>query len=268
MDRSPALLLNTPAIELWPARLLRARSNADARLLARARWVLRRKGDGRYLAAVLCTGVHSMVTHLPGEPGAQVALDALVALPQRGGRSPLEDVDLPVDGLHARLQRLGLDADSYARASHLVLEAEPALLHPAGRDRFGRPVWLRRAAAQAWQRMRVTAQREGIALDAISGYRSHDYQLGIFQRKLARGQTVQEILTVNAAPGFSEHHTGLALDIGTPGDPPAEERFEQTGAFAWLQDNAGAHGFRLSYPRDNPHGIVYEPWHWRWHAGG
>jgi len=267
MDRSPALLLNTPAIELWPARLLRARSNADARLLARAHWVLRRKRDGRYLAAVLPSGVHSLVTHLPREPGVEGALDALDTVPRHGGRSTLEDVDLALDGLHARLQRLGLDVDDYARASGLALEAEPALLHAAGRDRFGRPVWLRRDAAQAWRRIRAAAQRQGIALDAISGYRSHDYQLGIFERKLARGQTVSGILTVNAAPGFSEHHTGLALDIGTPGDPPAEEGFEQTRAFAWLQDNAGAHGFRLSYPRENPHGIVYEPWHWRWHAG-
>ena len=68
---------------------------------------------------------------------------------------------------------------------------------------------------------------------------------------------------VNAAPGFSEHHSGLALDIGTQDEPPAEESFERTAAFAWLRDHAGEHGFVMSYPRDNPHGIVYEPWHWR-----
>ena len=93
---------------------------------------------------------------------------------------------------------------------------------------------------------------------------SHDYQLGIFERKLARGLTVEEILKVNAAPGYSEHHGGRALDIGTPDEPPAEESFEKTAAFAWLQRNADGHGFVLSYPRDNPHGIVYEPWHWCW----
>ncbi|RBC14748.1 D-alanyl-D-alanine carboxypeptidase family protein, partial [Xanthomonas oryzae pv. oryzae] len=57
-----------------------------------------------------------------------------------------------------------------------------------------------------------------------------------------------------------------ALDIGTPGEPPAEESFATTPAFAWLRNNANAFGYRLSYPRDNPHGIVYEPWHWRWSA--
>ena len=82
--------------------------------------------------------------------------------------------------------------------------------------------------------MRSVAGSEGVVLEAISGYRSHHYQLGIFERKLARGQTVEQILTVNAAPGYSEHHSGNALDIGTPGEAPAEESFEKTAAFAWL----------------------------------
>ena len=45
-------------------------------------------------------------------------------------------------------------------------------------------------------------------------------------------------------------------------EPPAEESFEATDAFAWLTGNAGDFGFQMSYPRDNPHGITYEPWHW------
>ena len=133
----------------------------------------------------------------------------------------------------------------------------------AGFDRYRRPLWLRADAARAWLAMQAAALGEGIVLEAISGYRSHDYQLGIFERKLARGLHVDEILNVNAAPGYSEHHSGLALDIGTPGEPPAEESFEATQAFDWLSRHAAAHGFVMSYPRDNPHGIVYEPWHWR-----
>ena len=114
--------------------------------------------------------------------------------------------------------------------------------------------------------MQRAASTDGVALEAISGYRSHAYQLGIFERKLARGQTVPEILNVNAAPGYSEHHSGNALDIGTTDEPPAEESFERTPAFAWLRARAGDFGFVMSYPRDNPHGIVYEPWHWYYAA--
>jgi D-alanyl-D-alanine carboxypeptidase len=76
--------------------------------------------------------------------------------------------------------------------------------------------------------------------------------------------SLADILQVNAAPGFSEHHSGRAIDIGAPGEPAAEPSFERTPAFNWLMQFAPAHGFRLSYPRNNPHGIAYEPWHWYW----
>ncbi|MBW8824153.1 MAG: D-alanyl-D-alanine carboxypeptidase family protein, partial [Xanthomonadales bacterium] len=171
---------------------------------------------------------------------------------------------LPMHGLERRLHALGLDADDYAQRTGLMQIPEPSRLALAGFDRYRRPLWLGDGAGRAWNRMRAAASADGIVLDAISGYRSHAYQMGIFARKRARGLGVDEILAVNAAPGFSEHHSGDALDIGSDGEPPAEESFEHTAAFRWLSDHAGDFGFRLSYPRDNPHGIVYEPWHWRW----
>ncbi|MFT4179525.1 MAG: D-alanyl-D-alanine carboxypeptidase family protein [Thermomonas sp.] len=253
-------LFNTPEIELWPGGLLRARSNADARTLSRARRVLRRKRDGLYLAAELPEGLQPLVPQLAHEPGLDDALDALEAVIPRAGIT--QTGELPLHRLHERLDALGIDADDYAEQTGLALVAEPDRLAFAGFDRWRRALWLHIDAARAWLRMREAASRDGIVLDAISGYRSHDYQLGIFERKLARGQTVEQILAVNAAPGFSEHHGGCTLDIGTPGEPPAEESFETTSAFAWLQTHAGEHGFTMSYPRDNPHGIVYEPWHW------
>ena len=257
----PRTLFNTPDIELWPAWLLRARSNADARVLSRSSLLLRRKRDGAYLAAVLPEGLMPLRPRLSREPGLDEALDLLDALPPQAGADP---APLPLHRLDERLQALGLDADGYAASSGLGLVAEPAALALAGFDRYRRPLWLVPRAARAWQRMREAAAREAVALEAISGYRSHDYQLGIFERKRARGLELPRILEVNAAPGFSEHHAGDALDIGTPGEPPAEESFERTAAFGWLRRNAAAWGFSMSYPRDNPHGIVFEPWHWRY----
>lgn len=166
--------------------------------------------------------------------------------------------------MRQRLATLGLD-ERYAEASGLALVAEPTTLAFAGRDRYRRPLWLTDGAARAWHSLRRAAARDSIVLDAISGYRSHAYQLGIFERKFARGLALEQILAVNAAPGYSEHHSGDALDIGAPGEPPAEESFEHTPAFAWLRAHAADFGFAMSYPRDNPHGIVYEPWHWRFH---
>lgn len=268
MRGPPTILINTAEIELWPASRLRARSNRDARILARAGYVLRRKRDGRYLAAALPEGPLSerMVAIDPHWQRAAGLAEALRALSAAGrGNAPNRPpAPLPLARLRERLNTLGLDAEDYARRTGLPLTAEPSWLADAGRDRYRRPLWLHPGAARAWAALRSHAAREDVMLEAISGYRSHDYQLGIFERKFARGLTLEQILAVNAAPGYSEHHSGRALDIGTPGEPPAEESFERTPAFAWLRAHAGEFGFRLSYPRDNPHGIVYEPWHWYW----
>lgn len=262
----PRVLHNTAEVELWPAWLLRARANADARLLSRASHVLRRKRDGRYLAALLREGMMPLLPRWTREPGIDAALDTLDALPAHG-RAGVERVGtLPLARLHDRLDALGLDEDGYAERTGLSLVPEPDWLALAGFDRYRRPLWLHADAARGWMHMREAALRDDVVLEAISGYRSHDYQLGIFERKLGRGLTIDQILAVNAAPGFSEHHSGRALDIGAPGEPPAEESFDATTAFAWLRDNAGGFGFVMSYPRDNPHGIVYEPWHWRYGA--
>ena len=113
--------------------------------------------------------------------------------------------------------------------------------------------------------MRDAASTNDVDLQVVSAFRSADYQLGIIERKLARGQSVAEILHVSAAPGYSEHHSGRALDLTTPGFVALEEEFETSSAFAWLRANAGRFGFTLSYPRGNPHAIAYEPWHWCWH---
>ena len=249
-------LINGASLDAIPAVLARARGNATARLLAGADWLLRRKSDGRYLALRRGDSLqplwrNALTRTMDAELAALVEADA-------AGESPR-----PLQGLLRRLHELGLDEDDYTERTGLELVPEPATLAYAGRDRYRRPLWLLGAAASAWQAMRASALREGVALEAISGYRSHDYQLGIFRRKLARGQTVEEILRVNAAPGFSEHHGGHVLDISTPGEPAAEESFEATPAFRWLQEHAGDFGFEMSYPRGNPHGIDYEPWHWR-----
>lgn len=259
MRRLVRTLINTPEIELWPGGLLRARGNADARALARALRVLRRKRDGGCLAALLPEGLLPLVPRLMCEAGIEAALDALDSPAPRGGADA--PAELPLDRLRERLHTLGLDED-YGERTGLPLVAEPTALAFAGHDCFRRPLWLLAPAARAWATMRAAALADDVVLEAISGYRSHAYQLGIFERKLARGLRVDEILTVNAAPGYSEHHSGRALDIGTPGEPPTEESFEHTPAFAWLAGHATGHGFTMSYPRDNPYGIVYEPWHW------
>lgn len=266
MRDAPALLVNTPAVELWPATLCRAKANEHARAIALATTVMRRKRDGRLLAAVGHDGLTPLLPMLWREPGLEEAIDALALLGMRAPAATRATREvLPADAVHADNATMGL-ADDYQTMSGLPFHAEPRVLHFAGRDRWCRVLWLLAPTARAWRAMRAAAHRDGVALEAISGYRSHAYQRSIFERKFARGQALAEVLRVNAAPGHSEHHSGRALDIGTPGDPAAEEDFELTPAFGWLARNAERFGFRLSYPRGNPHGITYEPWHWCWQA--
>jgi D-alanyl-D-alanine carboxypeptidase len=163
--------------------------------------------------------------------------------------------------------RLGIPADYAARARRRI--------HPeAGRLVFigralddGKILRLAPRAAAAWRRMQAAAARDGITLLPLSAFRSVARQTAIIRRKLARGQTIETILRVSAVPGCSEHHTGRALDLGTPGHLGLEESFARTAAFRWLRGNAAHFGFQLSYPRGNRHGISYEPWHWCWQAG-
>lgn len=159
---------------------------------------------------------------------------------------------------------LGIPRD-YGRERYLRRVREPAQLAFAGFDIHGRPQWLQPRAARAWLALRHAAAADQIELQLVSAFRSVEYQLGILRRKRERGIAMDEILRVSAAPGYSEHHSGRALDLTTPGFTALEEEFERSPAFIWLQRHAAHFDFALSFPRGNRHGIAYEPWHWCWH---
>jgi zinc D-Ala-D-Ala carboxypeptidase len=162
-------------------------------------------------------------------------------------------------------EELGIPPD-YSLRRRLVVQPEAEELVSIGHDESGRECRLTPAAARAWRAMTARAREYDVELLALSGYRSVERQVEIIRGKLALGQGIAEVLHTMAAPGYSEHHTGRALDIGTPGDLPLEESFAETKAFSWLERYAENFGFSLSYPRGNIHGFIYEPWHWCWRA--
>lgn len=166
--------------------------------------------------------------------------------------------------LIARSRALGIPRH-YGRERSLRQVAEARTLAFIGFDISQRAQWLQPDAARAWLAMRRAAAINLVELHVVSAFRSVEYQVGLIERKLARGLAMDEILAVSAAPGYSEHHSGRALDITTPGFAALEEEFERSSAFGWLVHNAATFGFALSFPRGNPHRIAYEPWHWCWH---
>lgn len=167
-----------------------------------------------------------------------------------------------LDKSHQRIhQDLGIPAD-YGREDQLPYYAEATELIEIGPNLVGRMQSLAPEAAVRWQQMVEVASAAGIRLLIVSGFRSFDYQAQLIRNKLNDGQSIEDILMVNAAPGFSQHHTGRAVDIATPGSRPLTEEFEESDGFAWLQESAADFGFSMTYPRDNRFGFVYEPWHW------
>jgi len=157
---------------------------------------------------------------------------------------------------------LGIPAD-YGSRRHMPLQREARRLvsiGPAADD--GKLVRLTPRAAKAWKRMVAAAAEDRVVILPLSGFRSVARQAKIIREKRAAGQSLVSILQLVAAPGCSEHHTGRALDVGTPGHSGLDEEFAKTKAYRWLKRRGGEFGFRLSYPRRNRHGIGYEPWHW------
>ncbi len=162
-------------------------------------------------------------------------------------------------------QQLGIAAEVLQYKALCVFD-EAAELVEAEIAADGRIWQLTPAAAQAWWAMQAAALADGIELQIASAYRASSRQVELIQKKLDAGIGIDDILQVLAPPGCSEHHTGRAVDIFTPGGPVVTEEFETTTAFAWLSRHASEFGFTLSFPRDNQYGYVYEPWHWCFHS--
>ncbi len=126
---------------------------------------------------------------------------------------------------------------------------------------------LRTAAAQKFMAMVANAQSAGVVLLPLSGYRSiQDQNYLFFDVKAERGQVTTERAQVSAPPGYSEHHTGYAIDIGDGSQPDTNLKpsFENSAAFRWLAANAAYYSYELSFPAHNQQGVSYEPWHWRY----
>jgi zinc D-Ala-D-Ala carboxypeptidase len=157
------------------------------------------------------------------------------------------DLGIPID--YGRDPR----RPGYAEAQELE-DVEPNIL--------GRMQRLVPETARAWRQMKTAALADGIELLLVSGFRSVSYQVELIRKKLAAGQDIEAILKVNAAPGFSEHHSGRAVDVATPGTRPLTEEFESSAAFGWLTGNARRFDFTMPYVRNNAFGFAFEPWHW------
>jgi len=119
-----------------------------------------------------------------------------------------------------------------------------------------------KSLAKAFEKMKNDASKDGLKLEIVSGFRSIEYQKTIFPCKFKSADPTEEEfiarLKYSAPAGFSEHHTGLAIDINS-----LEEDFADTKEYEWLLHHACDFGFEMSFPKNNEQGLGFEPWHWR-----
>ncbi|MBE3570896.1 MAG: M15 family metallopeptidase [Bacillales bacterium] len=144
------------------------------------------------------------------------------------------------------------------------------LIRPAVRFSFGdekiEKSLMRKEAAKALEKMFAAAAKDGVYLYAVSGYRSYNRQVAVFNNEMANSGKEKANQAV-ATPGQSEHQTGLAMDIsGKSVRFLLTESFENTKEGQWLAKHAYEYGYILRYPKGKEEitGYKYEPWHFRY----
>ncbi|MEE1043605.1 MAG: D-alanyl-D-alanine carboxypeptidase family protein [Clostridia bacterium] len=124
----------------------------------------------------------------------------------------------------------------------------------------GKQYLLSAVAYEKYVQMADDAKKDGLTMKVVSAYRTEDYQKNLYNNKV---RTTGKVNADNysARPGFSEHQTGLAVDISS-----TKGVFEYTPEFKWLQKHAHEYGYILRYPKGKEWitGYSYEPWHYRY----
>ncbi len=138
---------------------------------------------------------------------------------------------------------------------------------PPTRDIFSENIYMRPEAAHALEALFAGASRDGITLYATSGFRSYGVQQSIYNRKVqSMGETAANRIV--AKPGYSEHQTGLAMDVEgeSTRDVGLVEAFGESPEGIWLAAHCHEYGFIIRYPKDKTDitGYAYEPWHVRY----
>ena len=128
---------------------------------------------------------------------------------------------------------------------------------------YGENQMLTKETFNAFLNMFNAAKKEGLTLIINSSYRSYEEQDEVYNDyKSSRGEEYADKIAARA--GFSEHQTGMAVDIQTYGSTGAT--FEEFDEFKWLSENAYKYGFILRYPKGKEYitGYEYESWHYRY----
>ena len=212
---------------------------------------------------------------------ASATLTACTEQPSEPPAEPVETLDYQID-MTPYENAVNTTAGAYLKLANkqhpLGREHAPTPLSTLDADLtlYGKTIQLESTAALAAEALVRELRARGYNDIAItSGYRTYDYQQGLFNTYLAneaaahpdwtQKQCEEKVLTYSARPGTSEHQTGLCIDLISQKNVVLDETFAQNPAYAWLIENAHHFGFILRYPAEKTAitGYDYEPWHYR-----
>lgn len=129
--------------------------------------------------------------------------------------------------------------------------------------KYGKTLQMNKEAYEAFKEMFEAAKNDGMHIWVRSPYRSYQTQ-NILYESYASEDGYDKADTYSARPGYSEHQTGLAVDVVA--DDNSLANFENTKEFTWIKNNAYKYGFIMRYPKDKEYitGYMYESWHYRY----
>ena len=160
--------------------------------------------------------------------------------------------------IEAEMARHAVGPISFGHLAYREAKISELVMLPNGQ-------FLQPDAARAFLELSISAAADGVHLVPRSGFRTRRFQRDLFLFVAKRdGLTFEQSVRRVALPGYSEHHTGFAIDIDRGPFEDRRLKFEETRAYRWLSRHAASFGFYNSFPQDNVFGVEFEPWHWRW----
>ncbi|MDM8127628.1 M15 family metallopeptidase [Paraclostridium benzoelyticum] len=206
-----------------------------------------KKGIVAIVIAIVVFQTYSMVSSKEKDTYADVNEDKIESIEKKPKHERSEYIEgiqpLYIDGILVANKDYGLPSE-YAPAS--------------GSEDY--------EAMEAFKEMQEAAKKDGLEINVRSGYRSYDTQVQLYNNYVQRdGKEAAD--RYSSVPGFSEHQTGLALDISNGNYKKSiGPWFDNTPQAKWLYENAYKYGFILRYPKgkEDITGYMYESWHYRY----
>lgn len=179
----------------------------------------------------------------------------------------IKDVNMNLDKKHYENTEKATNLDTNLvlvnKYNYLEKDYIPKNLEPISSNYALGNMKLVNSAKEAFESLASDAKKEKLKIIAMSTYRSYSYQVNLYNRYVKEdGEKAAD--TYSGRPGYSEHQTGLAVDVFN--DIETYTNFERTKEFEWMQEHAHEYGFILRFPKDKEKetGYQYESWHYRY----